>query len=234
MINDSFCETVHCGEHVFEIIGCSAKGSEDKVNQDSYGYFSDDDCIIIAVADGLGSAPLSQIGSKHVIQSVIETLRDPISDCIWERISESWRSSLDGPAEDYDTTCKFACIRKDKVILGSIGDGWLGVKNTDGYFELDNQKEFTNITKSMCSKNMLEETILIECSIDELVSFGLSTDGFSEDMDSESRETFLTDAGCSLSECPLNTFEEIQHVLENWPIKSNKDDKTLILTRRVE
>lgn len=80
MINTKFCETVHVGNHSFEIIGDSIDGSTDKVNQDSFGFYHDDECLIVAVADGLGSAPLSQIGSECIVETIIEVLSTQIQE----------------------------------------------------------------------------------------------------------------------------------------------------------
>ena len=234
VINQDFFEIVSQGEHWFELLGCSVPGYEGKVNQDSFGYYADDHCIIVAVADGLGSSPLSQTGSKNAIESVFSVLSDQSTENIWERISCSWRCSLDGPAEDYDTTCKFVCIKDGKLVIGSIGDGWLATNGVEGYTELENDKEFTNLTSSMCSKNMLEKTVLIESDLFGAVNFGLSTDGFSEDLDSNSREAFLDDMGALISDGLSNAFKDVYEALSNWPIESNKDDKTLVLMRMVQ
>ena len=234
MTDDGFCQTVSIGSHTFDLIGHSVNGSEEKVNQDSYGYYCDGDSLIVVVADGLGSAPLSQIGSEAVVLAAIEVLSEPEPGNIWRHIFETWMSEIDGPLEQYDTTCKFIRIRDDKVIIGSIGDGWLGMMNVEGYSELENNNVFTNRTESICSQKLMDKAYTAEYDLDQLYSFGVSTDGFSEDFDRESRSEFLRDVCENMANDIQTTYGEIRAVLADWPVKSNKDDKTVILVRKVE
>ena len=234
VINRGFCDVVNAGDHTYEILGTSVPGRVDKVNQDSLGYCSDEDCLIAAIADGLGSMPLSQIGSRAVIDSVFEVMAEESPGNIWKHIFECWESSIGDELEKYDTTCKFICIREDKVTIGSIGDGWMGMLNTDGYCELENTNSFTNRTDSICSPKMLEKASILECDINDFLAFGLSTDGFSEDFDRNSREEFLHDAYLTMSGNFSDCYFDLCSALHNWPVKTNGDDKTAILIRKVE
>lgn len=234
IINTGFCETVQIGNHSFEVIGDSVSGVIDKVNQDSFGLYCDGECLIAVVADGLGSAPYSQIGSECIVETVMEVLSDPDSGDMWGHIFERWKSSIEGPPDQYDTTCKFICIRNERVTIGSIGDGWIGMLHTGGYQELENSNVFTNRTESICSPKLMDRTYVAECDLDDIISFGISTDGFSEDFDRESRFEFLRDVCGDMSGGLYATRNEIRTALNNWPIESNKDDKTLILIKKVE
>lgn len=234
VINRGFCDVVSAGGHTYEILGISASGRVDKVNQDSFGYYFDDRCLIVAIADGLGSAPLSHFGSRAAIDSVFKVMPKSSPGNIWRHIFENWELSIDGELEKYDTTCKFVCIREDRVIIGSIGDGWIGMLNTDGYCELENTNSFTNRTDSLCSQNMLEKASILECDIQDIMAFGLSTDGFSEDLDRNSRGEFLHDAYGTMSGSFSDMYSELCSALHNWPVKTNGDDKTAVLIRKVE
>ncbi len=234
MTEDGFCQTVSIGNHTFDLIGHSVNGSDEKVNQDSYGYYCDGDSLIVVVADGLGSAPLSQIGSEAVVIAAMEVLSEPEPGNIWRHIFETWMAEIDGPLEQYDTTCKFIRIRDDKVIVGSIGDGWLGMINSEGYTELENNNLFTNRTESICSQKLMDKAYTAEYDLDQLYSFGVSTDGFSEDFDRVSRSEFLRDVCENMANDIQTTYGDIKAILGNWPVKSNKDDKTVILVRKVE
>ncbi len=234
VINDGFCETVQIGPHTYNLLGFSVCGRPDKINQDSFGFLHKDDCIVAVIADGLGSAPLSQIGSRNMVETVFEIMSGPEPVDVWGQISETWRSSLQGEPEQYDTTCKFVCIRNENVIMGSIGDGWLGFADTNGYHELDNEPMFTNITSSICSQNMVEKATLIVSDACDTPMMGMSTDGFSEDLDKDSRCNFLHDIMETVVVDPKGLYSEITATMHNWPVESNKDDKTLVLIRRVE
>ena len=168
MINRGFCETFRLGDHDYQIIGGTAEGSSDKINQDSFGYFYDGRCLIIVVADGLGSAPSSHIGSRNMVESVFGVMSSSDSGKIWERIYKAWVSSIEGDPEQCDTTCKFVCIRDETVTVGSIGDGWLGMIGAVGYHELENNNMFTNRTESICSQNLEEKIRLFECDLQDV------------------------------------------------------------------
>ena len=58
----------------------------------------------------------------------------------------------------------------------------------------------------------------------------LATDGFSEDIDGEAVQSFLRDALCELKENSNRYVSEIEQNMEDWPVVSNQDDKTIILT----
>lgn len=62
----------------------------------------------------------------------------------------------------------------------------------------------------------------------------MSTDGFSEDLDRISRSKFLSDVTKAMEDDLSATYNELRSALENWPVSSNKDDKTMILVRKVE
>ncbi len=234
VINKGFCETFRLGNHTYQVIGNTAEGEQAKVNQDSFGIFYNNECLILVVADGLGSAPFSHTGSYNIVESTFEVMSERNSEKIWERIHKTWESSIMGNPEEYDTTCKFICIRDETVSVGSIGDGWLGIMVATGYHEVENHNSFTNRTESICSQNLDEKACLFECGLEDFLAVGMSTDGFSEDLDRTSRGEFLNDATKVMADDLNAMYTEICSVLKNWPVSSNKDDKTLILIRKVE
>ena len=62
----------------------------------------------------------------------------------------------------------------------------------------------------------------------------IATDGFSEDIEKDNSKAFLTDIYTQISK-DFDAFEEeIKNTLNNWPVKSNKDDKTAVFIQRME
>lgn len=234
IINHDFCESISIGANAYELLGLSVSGTSEKVNQDSFGFFSDGERIIIVIADGLGSAPMSHIGSRCMVESVFEVMSQSDIDDIWAHISETWRSNLQGDLGQYDTTCKFICIDAGNVTMGSIGDGWLGFEGTGGYHELENNSIFTNMTASICSDDVVGKAVVVDFDTDEFIAAGISTDGISEDMVRESRCEFIHDFGKASVDDIRAICNEIRSVMFNWPVESNKDDKTIVLIRKVE
>ncbi len=100
-----------------------------------------------AVADGVGSAPHSDIGSKLAVEELCEYCNenikrgmgnDEIEDVLYDgyeyalnKIKE-YAVSKSGRIEDYDTTLSSVIYDGKKVIYGHSGDGGIIIRQTDG------------------------------------------------------------------------------------------------------
>ena len=62
----------------------------------------------------------------------------------------------------------------------------------------------------------------------------IATDGFSEDIEKDNGKAFMDDLFESFCK-DENSFEnEMKETLINWPVETNKDDKTVIFVHREE
>lgn len=62
----------------------------------------------------------------------------------------------------------------------------------------------------------------------------IATDGFSEDIEKDNGKAFMDDVFESVCK-DENSFEnEMKEALINWPVETNKDDKTVIFVHREE
>lgn len=62
----------------------------------------------------------------------------------------------------------------------------------------------------------------------------IATDGFSEDIEKDNGKAFMDDVFESVCK-DENSFEnEMKETLINWPVETNKDDKTVIFVQREE
>lgn len=129
----------------WQVIGSSVRGTShvraELPCQDAHEYrFLFNECLIVAVADGLGSATHSEDGAKIAIKASLDSLEQSLSP---ESISDpkkwndvlknafSWAvqklketSTGTGIAlREYGTTLMVAVIQNDWLAVGHIGDG---------------------------------------------------------------------------------------------------------------
>ncbi len=104
-----------------------------------------------AVADGIGSAKLSQIGSKTAVETVYSHCKNALDsddkELLLNLLREGFLLSLENikkiadesgnDLSDYDTTLTVALFDGESIIYGHIGDGGLvAIDNTGQYYLL--------------------------------------------------------------------------------------------------
>lgn len=107
--------------------------ARDQPCQDAYAIRSlDGGRVVAAVADGLGSRPLSHLGSDAACRAAVDALaREPTwDDAALRRAFEAARTSLDqlaagmgAPVTDLATTLLVAAVAPERVVAGMVGDG---------------------------------------------------------------------------------------------------------------
>jgi serine/threonine protein phosphatase PrpC len=214
------------------------------LNQDAYMIKEYAFGFILVVADGLGSKPLSDIGSKAACDAVCESAR------VWGRyehapvellirlIHTSWELRIAPHSKsDCGTTCLFAILFKSgRLVCGQLGDGIIGygVNNTFRLV-LDKDDDFSNLTQSIHGvRGVSEWTCIEEQTGTESFSILLATDGISEDLVQDKRKDFLVHLQTLIKEQPnaKQRNAAIRYMLTNWSAKHSNDDKTLIVFHR--
>ena len=216
--------------------GCSVRGPRHKreslPNQDAWKAMAYSWGNVLAVSDGLGSKPLSDIGSKAACNAVINAARHfaarPLAqiETIPPLIHSLWRVNL-GPyyVRDCCATCLFAIQISDRIILGRLGDGLiaaLGDQNTPVFMTDEKEDSFSNITDCLSENFYNKQWELRELKASLYPRIMLCTDGVSEDLTVEGREFFSTEVfknGSNLS--------ELRRALVEWPVPGHSDDKTV-------
>jgi hypothetical protein len=228
MITQTFFNFVIAGKK-YKALCISVNGSGEKINQDSYELYVDDHNFICVIADGLGSAIHSNIGSKTICEVTKEVL---LSDCeineIGIRIKDQFKSKFSERIEDYDSTLRFARLNSSGLTLGSIGDGWTHFLSGNEYHTIESDAIFLNITDSILSREF-DKFFKIE-SFDvpqHDLCISMMTDGYSEDFDKATGRKFLKKVRYEFMNYPREFCESNRKLLTEWPIKSNHDDKTI-------
>ena len=199
-------------------------------NQDSFKIYSDENQVIIVVADGLGSAAYSKEGSQIITEVVIEILSNTDDfNGVYLNILNEWKKELEGNINQYDTTLKFLKIKNDVIVYGGVGDGWISIKSDKGLVNMVAENTFSNQTDSILSFNLKEKFSVNEYELSDNLVGLVSTDGFSEDMDKDNSFGLLDGIDKELASNEESFVEDTKNTLLNWPVETNRDDKTVVI-----
>jgi hypothetical protein len=161
------------------VLGASVQGTShlkiDLPCQDAHAYrVLSDSVIIAAVADGLGSAIYSGVGSQLAVSSAIDYLAQELRKAVPEEES-AWTqlvrdgflaaaSRLEAEAQkdqaalrDYSTTLIVAVLTSDWLATGQIGDGAVVASLQDGglvLISLPQNEEYVNVTYPLTMPDM--------------------------------------------------------------------------------
>lgn len=228
-------ETVKIGDQTYSVIACSVMGGGKIENQDSYEIYYDDNQLIVAVADGLGSAVYSKEGSSKIVKLLIDVLKEEVEDPrIPFELLQRWKIAVNGNLNLYDTTIKFVWIKNGLIKYGGVGDGWITINTKSELISLCASNTFSNQTDSILSFDLKSKFINKETEVKHVLNLLISTDGFSEDIEKKNGKALLDDIYEQINRDSVSFEKDIVSTLENWPVESNKDDKTVVFIQREE
>lgn len=228
-------ETVKIGDQTYSVIACSVMGGGKIENQDSYEIYYDDNQLIVAVADGLGSAVYSKEGSSKIVKLLIDVLKEEVEDPrIPFELLQRWKIAVNGNLNLYDTTIKFVWIKNGLIKYGGVGDGWITINTKSELISLCASNTFSNQTDSILSFDLKSKFINKETEVKHVLNLLISTDGFSEDIEKKNGKALLDDIYEQINRDRVSFEKDIVSTLENWPVESNKDDKTVVFIQREE
>ena len=215
-----------------------------KPNQDAWASFHDvcGDCI--AISDGLGSKPFSNLGSHaacFAVEHAFYACRDQTEidyDFLSSRIKTNWLSRI-APLEPRDcaATCLFALRLGDGAIrVGMLGDGLAAVLKVDGSVVTlteDKSQGFSNITDALSPSSSSKDWRHMSLQEEECDAVLLCTDGVADDL--ENVDAFVKafiEAHRALATVSAN--RHTRAMLDNWPTPKHSDDKTIACLYREE
>lgn len=230
---DRMSYRIHVGTEEYLIIGRSMMGRDKIENQDSFSVYYDDSQIVVAMADGLGSAVFSKEGSKKAADFACSILSQIDSLASFPgMLLERWKTSLSGKLALYDTTIKFIKITSEKISFGGIGDGWIALCGAAGYRDVVSNNTFSNQTDSILSFDFAERFINECVSVNDFETILISTDGFSEDIDKDNGKAFLEEVKREIIQSRESFEKDLETTLMDWPVQTNCDDKTVVIIQR--
>lgn len=139
---------------IWRIVGASVEGTSHRARatgcQDAFASRAlPDGTLILAVADGAGSAPRSAEGAVRAAEHVVTSLRRmalkrrPVTDDDWARVMR--RAFLNArlsvlavargarrPPRDFATTLTCAVLTDEWLVVGQVGDGLVVVRDGAG------------------------------------------------------------------------------------------------------
>lgn len=215
-------------KNIISVVACSVMGKGKIENQDSVEIKKISNGLIVAVADGLGSAAYSKEGSERAVKILVELLYGNNFTNLPEKLIKEWKEKFEGNINQYDTTIKFVYINSKRIYIGGIGDGWIALKGKNNVESFTEKSEFSNQTDSILSIDLKTKFWIKELKLEEYSSILISTDGFSEDIDKENSFEFLKQVEAEITNDINNFSIDLDNSLSNWPVETNKDDKTVV------
>jgi hypothetical protein len=183
------------------VIGAAVQGSGHIANaqpcQDAYAYrVIRQDCVVAAVADGLGSAANAQAGANLAVANAMNYLEQqlaaaaPVDEEVWLRlvkecfyaararlVEEAQQNQAD--VRDYATTLNLAILTTDWLVTGHIGDGATVAfleDNCPVLISLPQNEEYVNVTFPLTMPEMEQYAEFKACAL-KVKALALFSDG---------------------------------------------------------
>ncbi len=245
------------------ILGASVQGTqhiqESLPLQDAFEFrTAGDNTLLIGVADGLGSAPLSAIGAHLAVTASLNWLKAalwsgfPQSEQEWEDLIQETvinaRTAIEELAQDqniaiddFATTLLLAIATPDILVTGQIGDGAVvAMQSTGPLLTISEPQngEYINETFSITSKNA---PLPLHVGINPMAvdCLALFTDGLQRlalhQQDNSPHEPFFKPLFDQMPgiEDPAKAVSNLANFLSSDRVNAlTGDDKTLVLARR--
>jgi serine/threonine protein phosphatase PrpC len=205
--------------------------------------------LVIAIADGLGSASQSREGAHRAVQLAVDVALERVqgkqtndalqlADEISQAIIARWHAEHTQDSTDYDTTLLFTVVTPDNCIMGQVGDGLIlyemegdGISDFETFVE--QEKEYLNQPPGTLAgvrgkKETFHVADVAERIKGNLKNLILMTDGVADDLaDPRAYARSLVDGLAARSNISWN--EQIEEHLRSWPRPGHYDDKTVIV-----
>lgn len=234
--------------------GISGTSHADGQSQDAHAWQLANGWLLLVASDGVGSEPLSALGSKLAVSTVLDAFsRDVVSadldqDAVRQWIGEAHRALAQKAAADGQPVHSFGCTllvlaaNGEQVICGQVGDGYCVGGDVGGYRLLVDPVDLgaTNLTHTLTDPAFAE---LVRTASDAAPRrVALLTDGL--DMHSFDNEAGVVYApffdllfphleASGAQDDDLNT--RLASYLESDVVAAlSRDDKTLLLATRAD
>lgn len=229
---------------MYQTYSASVIGINKKTNQDAHSIYESSKYLICVAADGLGSSKLSEIGSYQATRAVKKAITqwrgliNSDNNVLLQLIQFYWNlfiNDLKLSKKDCLTTCLFVYIDKvtNKALICQLGDGMIVFNVGDKIYTTPKSMDF-NYTNALGSAKNISDWSVNSVSLDSQdIQFFIATDGISDDIVEKKEVEFLKYLKHSLNkikESSRNKF--LKSILQDWPTKFHKDDKTICIAWR--
>ncbi len=222
--------------------GASVIGSSHKKkrlpNQDCFLINNNKNYTLACVCDGLGSKKYSHFASKKLCKIIKKEINKRFKNDDFApyktilNIQKTFLNSLKPyNLKNSDTTCMFVLNSKDQIFAFQVGDGMIAIKADELIIINDEDKDFSNETKSFGKSTFKDWKIkVIDKKEDQEYKVLISTDGVSEDLIIDELSSFIDDLSQTIKGKRKNSYF-LKNLLKNWPNKYSNDDKTIVVVK---
>lgn len=212
-------------------------------NQDAYHLALENEPLLIAVSDGLGSKPLSQLGAQAVCRAVVRVAQHYTNEVtvepflLLELFHSYWLEELQGIAiEQYGCTALLAIVLGEQTFIAQLGDGDCCIitsKQVTGEQQVRflNDKDddlFANQTHALGRKFQASQWQFCLQSTAELDACFLVTDGIADDLALEHRASFYVELLSQYRQLSDDEVKaDVRSWISHWPVTGHSDDKTI-------
>lgn len=202
--------------------------------------------VAVAVSDGLGSCPHSDVGSRAACRSVIEAaslhFRYSFASLtsMPTLVQHLWGLMLSGhPPAECSATCLFVAVRHEgTAVLAQLGDGLIAACRGDGAVDLlmpDKSDSFSNLTVGLASNQAAGCWRTVTVPADQYCAFVLCTDGIADDLEPTAMREFSWEVFSHYRQSARrDRGREVRRWLRAWPVPGHSDDKTIACIYRSE
>ena len=223
------------------VAGASLRGSGHRAaglpNQDAWLARTWAEGAFVAVADGLGSRPLSHVGSQAACRSAGTALarwrtvdRAPV-DLLLRSIHQDWRLFLHPQLPDTcATTCLLGAATGGRLTLAQLGDGLAAALLRDGHVTRLQpvERDFSNETTGLGLVRDLSAWRTAQLPAGDVVAVLLATDGVSEELDLDHLAALIAWLSSELRDLPVSQrSQRLGRELRALDAPGRVDDRTL-------
>lgn len=222
-------------------------------NQDAFALVRRRKFTVLVVSDGLGSKPLSHIGSQYACQVVVSQVQDLSQDkkafyklfsggCdqiaarqFLQGIVHAWKQAiLPHHAKECSATCLLAVVARQGIFTARLGDGMICLLGRNAQVLLSDKDDtgFSNVTRCLSDQDACQKFQYDFFARKDFSRILLTTDGISADLEEGQELPFASDLFQELERQPQSQRNKyIAAMMKNWPVPHHTDDKTLVLAR---
>jgi serine/threonine protein phosphatase PrpC len=182
----------------------------------------------LALADGAGSYKYSDIGAEYIISKVLNFIhlrftklfkKDDLNKVITayiEKELETLSYQRNTPFKEFSSTLLFIAIKKDKFIIGHIGDGVIGMLDKNNNMKTISKPdngEFSNSTYFTTSIKYTDRLRILKGTLKNATGFILMSDGTEESLYNKKDEILVDSNKIIINWLKENSEKDVEKAL---------------------
>lgn len=217
--------------------------------QDKIAWKTDGSAYAVALADGAGSAALSQLGAEKCVDVITQYFLEHFDECHADTDEDRLKSNiyklllenLEKTAEEMNCpikalACTLLCVavKGERCISLHLGDGIIAYKDANGLnvYSTPDNGEYSNITYFVTTDNALSKIRIRRESLKDTEAFYLMSDGAGASLynplKNEASKALSTLSNLSLFYSEKDVSDEISEFFEQYIKTRTVDDCSMV------